>query len=328
MKSMSEAWHWEPHDHVLHVLPLHHTHGLINVLCTALWNGAHCEMMPFHAGKVWERFTQGDPRVFMAVPTIYHKLLEYWEAQTQEWQDRAMAGVEKMRLMVSGSAALPEALFKKWYAITGHPLLERYGMTEIGMAISNPYEGERRPGTVGRPMPGVQVRLATPEGLVQTEGEAGQIEIQSDQLFSFYHGQPEATQKSFSEDGWFMTGDVAVLEKGYYRILGRSSVHIIKSGGYKISALEIEAVLLEHPGIKECAVFALPDEEWGERVAAAIVAGADGLDEALLHAFLQGKLPNYKIPSRWFFTQSLPRNAMGKVTKKALPAFLGLESGD
>ena len=324
MEAMSKAWQWAFHDYVLHVLPLHHTHGLINVLCTALWNGAHCEMMPFDAALVWKRFSEGNLKVFMAVPTMYHKLVEYWEAQSGAWQDHAMAGVEKMRLMVSGSAALPEALFKKWYAITGHALLERYGMTEIGMALSNPYAGERRPGTVGTPMPEVAIRLRKDEQLLTKEGEQGGIEVKSPQLFSYYQGKPEETKNSFTTDGWFITGDVGVLERGYYRILGRSSIDIIKSGGYKISALEIEAALLDHPEVKECAVFALPDEIWGETIAVVAVLKDLKIGKEQLKSFLQAKLPGYKIPTRWYFRDELPRNAMGKVTKASLPSFLGI----
>ena len=324
MEAMTTAWQWQPDDHVLHVLPLHHTHGLINVLCTALWNGAHCEMIPFSSEQVWNRFSEGDLTVFMAVPTIYHKLLEYWESQPDAWKEKAIRGVEKMRLMVSGSAALPASLFQKWYAISGHFLLERYGMTEIGMALSNPYAGERRPGTVGRPMPGVELRLRKGDQLVQEEKQAGSIEVKSPQLFSYYHAKPEETKQSFTSDGWFITGDVAIKENGYFRILGRSSVDIIKSGGYKISALEIEAALLEHPLVKECAVFALPDTVWGERVAVVIVSEDRMVDEDALITFLKNKLPIYKIPTRWFYTEALPRDAMGKVTKKDLPGLLGM----
>jgi malonyl-CoA/methylmalonyl-CoA synthetase len=222
-----------------------------------------------------------------------------------------------MRLMVSGSAALPASLHDAWFQCTGQRLLERYGMTEIGMALSNPYRGERRPGYVGLPLPGVEVRLKGDDGqVVAGSGSPGEIQVRGAGVFREYWNQPEMTAAAF-DDGWFATGDIAVVESGYYRILGRKSVDIIKSGGYKLSALEIEAVLLEHPDIRECAVIGLTDETWGEAVTAVVSLAkpAASLELEGLRSWCKHRLSVYKIPQRLFVVEELPRNAMGKVTK-------------
>ncbi|MCA9131541.1 MAG: AMP-binding protein, partial [Planctomycetales bacterium] len=182
--------------------------------------------------------------------------------------------------------------------------------------LSNPYQGERRPGAVGKPLPGVELRLMSDFGVVVTdEGTAGEIQARGPNVFREYWNKPEATRESFV-DGWFRTGDIAIVEDGYYRIMGRSSVDIIKSGGYKLSALEIEAALLDHPAISQCAVIGLPDDKWGETVAAAVVLRREqSLDLAALHAWAQDRISHYKLPRRLLVVDQLPRNAMGKVTK-------------
>ncbi len=217
--------------------------------------------------------------------------------------------------MVSGSAALPVPTLERWEEITGHRLLERYGMTEMGMGLSNPLHGERRPGSVGEPLPGVEVRLVADDGALAAEGSAGEIQVRGPGVFGEYWGKPDATSSSF-QDGWFRTGDVALVESGRYRILGRQSVDIIKTGGYKVSALEIESVLRSHEHIAECAVVGIQDDEWGERVAAAVVprtGGAVTLDA--LREWGKERLAVYKVPSRLSVQETLPRNAMGKVVK-------------
>jgi malonyl-CoA/methylmalonyl-CoA synthetase len=315
--SLITAWEWSPGDHILHVLPLHHIHGIINVLTCALWAGACCQILPrFVAEEVWNRFIEDeDLTLFMAVPTIYVKLIAAWEAAPLDRQRAMTAACGKLRLMVSGSAALPVPVLEKWQAISGHVLLERYGMTEIGMGISNPLHGRRVPGHVGTPLPGVEVRLVDEEGNAVSPGTPGEIQVRGPGVFHEYWRKPEATQSAF-RDGWFCTGDVAVVEDGSYRILGRSSVDIIKTGGYKVSALEIEEVLLSHPQIVECAVVGVEDPEWGERVSAAVVT-RDGADLTLeaLRAWGRERLAAYKVPTRLLVVDALPRNAMGKVTK-------------
>jgi malonyl-CoA/methylmalonyl-CoA synthetase len=316
ISTLTGAWGWTKADHILHVLPLNHVHGIVNVLGCALWSGAVCEFLwPFDAAAVWRRLEDGRLTLFMAVPTIYAKLLAAWDEAPVDVRATWSAAASRLRLMVSGSAPLPVSLLERWQAATGHLLLERYGMTEIGMALSNPLVGARRPGLVGQPLSGVEVRLVDEAGREVRTGTPGEIEVRGAGVFREYWRRPEATREAFRE-GWFRTGDLAVCEDGSYRILGRLSVDIIKTGGYKVSALEIEDVLRLHPGIRECAVVGVPDEEWGERVAAAIVASSD-VKPTLegLREWGAPRLATYKLPTRLREVEDLPRNAMGKVVK-------------
>ena len=268
------------------------------------------------------RVSEGAYTVFMAVPTIYVKLIQALESKSEEERETIIHEFSKLRLMISGSAALPASVHEKWTELTGQKLLERYGMTEIGMALSNPFHGERRPGAVGQPLPKVEARLKTEEGdLVTEEGEAGEIQVRGPGVFHEYWNKPGVTKDSF-DDGWFITGDMAVIETGYYRIMGRLSVDIIKSGGYKLSALEIEASLLLHPAIDECAVIGVNDDTWGEMVAVATVL-VEGKELTIdsLREWCRDQLSTYKIPKRLLVMDSLPRNAMGKVTKPAIRDF-------
>ena len=312
------TWKWRSLDHTLCILPLHHVHGLINVVSCSLWAGATCEFLPeFNPENVFKIFLQQRVNVFMAVPTIYYKLIAHWENLSTSEQEKVSRILASFRLMVSGSAALPATVMKKWKALSDHTLLERYGMTELGMAIGNPYDGERRTGFVGLPLPGVSIRLANDTD-EEVHGEPGEIQVKGENVFLEYWNKPEATKSSFTHDGWFKTGDIATVENGYYRILGRNSVDIIKSGGYKISALEIEETLRTHPSIKDCAVVGVADEEWGEIVAAAIVPMDDKADVDLLSTWLKQQLPPYRVPRKFLAVKELPRNAMGKVTKNEI----------
>jgi len=234
-----------------------------------------------------------------------------------------------LRLMVSGSAALPVSTLERWKEISGHTLLERYGMTEIGMALSNPYRGERVPGSVGTPLPGVEVQLVGESGELVAPGTPGEIEVRGPSVFAEYWGKPDATRSAF-RDGWFRTGDTAIVENGVYRILGRTNIDILKTGGHKVSALEIEEALREHPAVAECAVVGVPDPEWGERVAAAVVLNdGDALDLPSLRGWARELLAAHKIPSRLLVLDALPRNAMGKVMKPAVAAlFQSTRGGD
>jgi malonyl-CoA/methylmalonyl-CoA synthetase len=321
LATMTEAWGWSSADRILSVLPLHHVHGVVNVLSTALWNGACCEFLRrFDAEATWRRLASGDVTVLMAVPTIYVKLIAAWELAPPR-ERRAMSdALRSLRLMVSGSAALPVDVFERWREISGHALLERYGMSEIGMALSNPLTGERVPGSVGRPLARVDVRLVDETGSTVAAGTPGEIEVRGPGMFLEYWNDPRATRAAF-RDGWFRTGDVAIVEDGRYRILGRQSVDIIKTGGFKVSALEIEDVLGGNPDVAECAVVGLPDPEWGERVAAVIVPrpGAE-LTAELVRDWAAGRLASYKVPTRVHFVDELPRNALGKVMKIRLRA--------
>ncbi len=318
MNCLVQAWEWKATDRTLCILPLHHIHGIINVIGCSLSVGAICEFMPkFNAIEVFNRLVSGELTVFMAVPTIYFKLISHWDNLAHSDQKVIYSSLIKFRLMVSGSAALPVSVMEKWHIISGHWLLERYGMTEIAMAISNPFHGERRPGHVGIPLPGVSVRLMGDNEEIKEDLEPGEIQIKGPNVFQSYWNKPTATQETFTEDGWFKTGDVAHLDGGYYKILGRSSVDIIKSGGYKLSALEIEEVLRIHPNVEDCGVVGLPDDEWGEVVAAVLVL-KNTLIKDDINAWLRERLPGYKVPRLYHFVDELPRNAMGKVTKNEL----------
>lgn len=316
VESLVSAWEWHSDDRVLLVLPLHHVHGIINVVTCALWSGATCDVLPrFDARAVWARIARGDLTLFMAVPTIYAKLVAAWDAAGEGERAEWSAGCRAMRLTVSGSAALPISTLARWRAISGHTLLERYGMTEIGMALSNPLHGERRPGFVGRPLPGVATRIVDDAGQPVADGTPGALEVRGPGVFLEYWGQPDSTRAAF-RDGWFRTGDVAVVEDGAHRLLGRASVDIIKTGGYKVSALEIEETVREHPAVAECAVVGVDDADWGERVCAAVElrAGAE-LTLDGLQGWAKERLAPYKVPRDLRVVDALPRNAMGKVTK-------------
>jgi len=306
ISSLLQAWEWTSEDRALSVLPLHHVHGIVNVVGCALAAGASLEILPqFEPEPAWERLASGEITVFSAVPTIYHRLIASWDAAPPHVQRTRSAGARSARLMMSGSAALPRSTLERWKQITGHTLLERYGMTEVGMVLSNPLHGERRPGFVGTPLPGVEVRLVDDE-----------IEVRSPGVFLEYWGQPDETSRSF-DLGWFRTGDVAAVEDGAYRLLGRRSVDIIKTGGYKVSALEIEDVLRAHPAVADCSVTAAHDDEWGERVEATaeLEPGATlTLDE--LQSWARERLAPYKLPRRLQVVEALPRNAIGKVIKR------------
>jgi len=333
ISSLVSAWRWTPSDRLLLVLPLHHVHGIINGLGSALAIRATCEMLyPFDAPRVWERLASGEISVFTAVPTIYHRLISAWEGAASDTRRAWSDGARSLRLMMSGSAALPVQMLERWREITGHTLLERYGMTEIGMALSNPLHGERRPGFVGTPLPGVEARLVDEHGTEVPDGGSGELEIRGPNVFLEYWRRPEETAAAFrastrapgdvEERGrWFRTGDMAVLEQGAFRLLGRLSVDIIKTGGFKVSALEIEEVLRTHPCIAECAVVGVADDEWGERVSAAVeLRDGTALSLADLQSWAKPRLAPYKIPRDLRRLTALPRNAMGKVTKPEVAA--------
>ncbi|XP_070574795.1 malonate--CoA ligase ACSF3, mitochondrial-like [Ptychodera flava] len=343
VENMVDAWEWTDDDIILHTLPLHHVHGITNCLATPLYCGATCVMMPkFDARKVWTRLlSDQNPRIniFMAVPTIYAKLIEYYNQTYQSPKVRDFIRgfcKENIRLMVSGSAALPAPVMAKWEEITGHVLLERYGMTEIGMALTNSLHGPRIPGAVGNPFPSVELQIVDGDGRVLATGsgangtavtqgmeeKAGELYVRGPSVFTKYWRRPTITVKSFTTDGWFKTGDTAVYQDGVYRILGRD-IDIIKSGGYKISALEIERHLLANEKIKECVAFGLPDSMWGERVAVvAVLHEGESLTLMELKTWAADKLAHYKIPSVLECVDEIPKNAMGKVNKKEVRTLL------
>jgi malonyl-CoA/methylmalonyl-CoA synthetase len=316
--ALLEAWSWSQEDRILLVLPLNHVHGVVNVTLCALAAGAACEAPGgFDAEAVWERLAAGELTLFMAVPTIYARLIAAWEGADEATRRRWSEGARRLRLMVSGSAALPVSTLERWRELTGHVLLERYGMTELGMALSNTLE-VRVPGHVGQPLPGVETRVVDEAGRDVPAGQPGELLVRGPNVFREYWRRPDASAAAFM-DGWFRTGDVAVVEPEGYRLLGRSSVDIIKSGGEKVSALEIEELYRTHPAVADLAVVGIDDPEWGERVTAAVVR-RDGasVDADELRAWGKERLAPAKVPARYLFVDELPRNALGKVLKPAV----------
>ena len=327
---IGQAWGFTERDVLLHALPLHHMHGLVIALLTALAAGSTIRMRTFDAVAIWEEMKEATS--FMAVPAMYHRLFLAFDVADGATRERWSAHAKALRLATSGSAALPVNLAEKWRAITGHIPLERFGMTELGVVLTNRLEGERFAGCVGFPLPTVETRVTTEDGTDVALGDAGELWIRGPSMFAGYHDKPEETRKAFSADGWFQTGDTVrqVTELGSdaesapFKILGRTSVDILKSGGYKLSALEIEEVLREHPAVSEVAVIGIADEAWGERVVACVVLGPGATcDAATLRAFIRERLAAYKVPKDVHFLDALPKNALGKVLKPALMAAIG-----
>jgi malonyl-CoA/methylmalonyl-CoA synthetase len=323
---LREAWAVTPDDVLLHALPLHHLHGLGISLCTALLAGATIRMLPrFDAARVWEEMAAGRATLWMAVPTMYQKLFEALDAAPPHTAERWKRGAAGLRLATSGSAALPVRLAERWRALTGAIPLERFGMTEIGVGLTNPLDpSQRRAGWVGRPPRTVEIRLIDEHGSVVQAGQ-GELLVRGPSVFAGYWGRPDATAAAF-RDGWFLTGDRAEIDaEGYVRLLGRTSVDILKSGGYKLSALEIEETLREHPAVREVAVIGLPDDTWGDRVVAAVVpeAGREAeLTTEVLRVWAKERIAHYKVPRQVVLLPALPRNALGKVVKPELVAAL------
>ncbi|XP_024182349.1 malonate--CoA ligase isoform X1 [Rosa chinensis] len=345
VQTLAEAWEYSSADQFLHCLPLHHVHGLFNAVLAPLYAGSTVEFMPkFSVRGIWQRWREAYPKngtkadegitVFTGVPTMYTRLIQAHEAMDAELKAASAYAAQQLRLMMCGSSALPVPVMQQWETITGHRLLERYGMTEFVMAISNPFRGERKAGTVGKPFPGVEVKIVTEDDSKSDMMVVGELCIRSPSLFKEYWKLPEVTRESFTNDGFFKTGDAGTVDKdGYYIILGRTSADIMKVGGYKLSALEIESILLEHPSVEECCVLGLPDKDYGEIVCAIVVPDVEAkrkqeeekrpaisLEELCSGA--KHKLAPYKLPTRLFVWDSLPRNAMGKVNKKELKKVL------
>ena len=315
--ALLEAWQWSAEDHVLLVLPLHHVHGIVNVVLCAIAAGARCSILPrFDAAEIWERLASDHLTVFMAVPTIYTKLLTEYESAEEARRERWRLGAEGLRLFVSGSAALPVGVLERWENITGHRLLERYGMTEIGMALSNPLLGTRVPGHVGTPLPGMEARVMGEDGTTVAHGVPGELQVRGPALFREYWRRPEETAATLVSGGWFRTGDEVAETPSGFRVLGRRSVDILKTGGEKVSALEIEEVLRSHPDVSDCAVVGVPDPVWGDRVCAAVV-GTQGRapDPEALRTWIAERLSPWKVPREVMLVEALPANALGKVVK-------------
>jgi malonyl-CoA/methylmalonyl-CoA synthetase len=299
-ESVALAWRWSASDRLVLALPLFHAHGLSVGLHGTLLAGASAVLLPrFEVDAVLDAAAEQRASLFFGVPTMYHRLAG----------SPRVAELAKLRLCVSGSAPLPAELHRAIADRGRQRVLERYGMTETLMLVSNPYDGERRPGSVGFPLPGVELRLS--------DGDHGEIQVHGPSVFAGYLDRPDATAESFT-DGWFRTGDLGALDHdGYLRILGRAKELII-SGGLNVYPREVEDVLLANPGVAEVAVVGTPSEEWGETVTAFVVPSGGQHDAEELLAFAAERLAPFKRPRAVHFVERLPRNAVGKVLKDEL----------
>ncbi len=309
--TLKEYWQFTADDVLLHALPIFHTHGLFVATNTVLVSGASMIFLPgFSNDQVIEYLPKAT--AMMGVPTFYTRLLD------DQRFNRDL--VQHMRLFVSGSAPLLAETHQQFEERTGHRILERYGMTETNMNTSNPYDGERKAGTVGFPLPGVELRIADPDsGKTLDQGEIGIIEVKGPNVFSGYWQMPEKTKEEFREDGFFITGDMGMIDgDGYVHIVGRSKDLII-SGGYNVYPKEVELLLDEQDGVKESAVIGVPHPDFGEGVVGVIVAEKDrALEEKDLLESIRSQIARYKQPKRLVFIDELPRNTMGKVQKNIL----------
>ena len=307
--ALHRIWGFEPGDVLLHALPIFHVHGLFVALHTAFLNASSVLFLPrFDAAEV--RRLLPEATVLMGVPTFYSRLLAE--------PGFGSADCESIRLFVSGSAPLTEAVFKDFEARTGHRILERYGMTEAGMITSNPLDGERVAGTVGFPLPDVEVRAVGEDGAELPAVEVGTLEIRGPNLFAGYWGLPDKTAEEMRGDGFFVTGDLAsVDDEGRVTLVGRGKDLII-AGGFNVYPKEVEDRLDEVAGVAESAVIGAPHADLGEGVVAVLVAEGAPVEDDTLRSALDAGLARYKHPRRFFWVDELPRNAMGKVQKNVL----------
>jgi len=318
MTGLLAAWAWEPADTLLLTLPLFHTHGLVVGLHCALAAGATVLLRRrFDAAAAAQELLQGAASLFFGVPTMYVRLVD----ELRKTDDRAP--LARMRLFCSGSAPLAPETFEAFRDLTGHAILERYGMTETGMNLSNPYVGDRVPGSVGTPLPGVSARIVDAQGLDVTQGSEGELLVRGSNVFAGYWRAPEKTAESFVHDDlgrrWFRTGDLARQDPatGAFTLLGRRTELII-SGGFNIYPREIEELLAAYPGVREAAVAGRPHAEWGE-VPVAFLVIESTLDHDALITWCKTQLAAFKVPRTIHVVDALPRNALGKVQKHLLP---------
>ncbi|HIG00523.1 MAG TPA: hypothetical protein EYQ66_04330 [Myxococcales bacterium] len=303
VEALRLAWRWTPMDRLVLALPLFHMHGLGVGLHGTLHAGASAVVLPgFEPNAVFEAIAEHEASLFFGVPTLYHRLVE----------STRVGEMNRLRLCVSGSAPLPAELHTRFESLTGQQIVERYGMTETVMLASNPVDGERRPGTVGLPLPGVEIRLA---------GDPAEIEVRGANVFGGYWERPEANAEAFREDGFFRTGDLGRLDDAGYLVISGRARELLISGGYNVYPREVEEALAEHAGITECAVVGTPSAEWGDAITAYLVAlpGVE-ISAEEVRAFLSQRLAPYKHPRLVHCIEALPRNALGKVQKHRLEA--------
>ena len=309
-ETLIDLWHFSPDDVLIHALPIFHVHGLFVAVHCVLFAGAAMVFLPkFDSGAVIDLMPSST--VLMGVPTFYMRLLGD-ERFTRE-------SAANMRLFISGSAPLSADTFRAFEKRSGQRVLERYGMTETGMLISNPYDGERRPGWVGLPLPGVEVRIVDEQsGETLPAGEVGIVEVKGANIFKGYWRKPEKTAAEFRDDGFFITGDMGLLDEGgYVQLVGRAKDLII-SGGLNVYPAEVEAVLDDREDIAEAAVIGVPHKDLGEAVVAVVQATSDDFDPVSVRAALKRELAGFKVPKDILVVEALPRNTMGKIQKKRL----------
>ncbi|MFI8449963.1 acyl-CoA synthetase [Streptomyces erythrochromogenes] len=301
LDALAEAWQWTAEDTLVHGLPLFHVHGLVLGVLGALRTGSRL----VHTGRPTPgAYAAAGGSLYFGVPTVWSRIAR---------EPQAAAALSGARLLVSGSAALPAPVFRDIEGASGHRIVERYGMTETLITVSGRAGGDLHPGTVGTPLPGIATRIAAEDG-----AEIGELQLTGPTLFSGYLGRPEASAAAYTEDGWFRTGDIAAVDEkdGVHRIVGRASTDMIKSGGYRIGAGEIENALLDHPRVREAAVVGFPDADLGQRIVAFVVA--EGVTGAELTDFVAAHLSVHKRPREVRFVEAIPRNAMGKPQKRLL----------
>ncbi len=307
LDALADAWAWTPEDTLAHGLPLYHVHGLVLGILGALRVGCR---LTHTVRPSPQAYAAARGSLYFGVPTVWSRMCQDPNAA------RALAGA---RLLVSGSAALPVPVFESLAALTGHRPVERYGMTETLITVSARADGERRPGHVGAPVAGIQTRIVSEPGdPLPNDGEAlGELQVKGPTLFTGYLGQPETTAASYTDDGWFRTGDIATIDPGgVHRIVGRASLDLIKTGGFRIGAGEVEDALLAHPAVREVAVVGVPHPDLGQEIVAYVVA--DGATPEKLIEFVATTLSVHKRPRRVVLVDALPRNAMGKIQKHQL----------
>lgn len=306
LDALAEAWQWTAEDVLVHGLPLFHVHGLVLGLLGSLRVGNRF----VHTGRPTpQAYAEAGGTLYFGVPTVWSRIVA---------DPPSARALSSARLLVSGSAALPVPVFGGLAELTGHAPVERYGCTETLITLSTRADGERRPGSVGVPLAGVQTRLVDEAGApVPRDGETiGSLQVRTPTIFDGYLNRPDATAAAFDPEGWYRTGDAAVIgPDGMHRIVGRESVDLIKSGGYRVGAGEVETALLGHPGVAEVAVVGLPDADLGQRIVAFVVGDA-APDELI--GFVAQQLSVHKRPREVRLVESLPRNAMGKVLKREL----------
>ena len=314
MQTLVDAWEWQPEDRLLHVLPLSNYHGLIHGLLGSMAAGCCCEILPnFKINLIWNRLSSEQITLFTAVPTIYQYLIDAWNKATDEQRFLWQVGFSQLRQTLVGPGSVAPSVSRQWSQITSQDLHFHFGMTETGMIIHNKQSSRE---ISGEPMPGVNLRLADDLGHEISEGP-GELEIRTPQLFKEYFGHTDLTQHSYN-DGWFRTGDLAIRQGNNYRLLGHRDLDVIDTGGYRVSALEIETVIDSHPGINKCAILGTPCERWGEAICVFIVPEKTPIALAELREWLCPQLPSYKLPTQLTLLTQMPRTHIGAVDKQQL----------